>query len=338
MSHVAISLLGPFHVTRDGKPISHFATDTARALLAYLAMHSQAPCRRETLAGLLWPDEPEPDALRNLRQALSRLRQAIGDSAAHPTFLIGTPQTLQLNPDSDYWLDVAAFADAMSSTRRHAHRRLERCASCIGRLQEAVEWYRGDFLAEFSLSSVPLEEWLVVQREGLHHQALEALHCLAAHHEGQAEYEQALRYARRQIELEPWREVAHRQAMRALALGEQRDAALAQYETCLRVLAEELGVHPEAETTVLCQRIRDDEELQAGLAVPPHNLPAALTPFVGRERELAQIEECLQDPACRLLTLVGLGGIGKTRLALEAAMEQVNAFEHGVFFVPLASV
>jgi predicted ATPase len=72
-------------------------------------------------------------------------------------------------------------------------------------------------------------------------------------------------------------------------------------------------------------------------AVPPHhNLPAQLTPFVGRAALLAEIEQRLSDPSCRLLTLVGPGGSGKTRLALEAAARRLDDYEHGVFLVSLA--
>jgi predicted ATPase/class 3 adenylate cyclase len=69
-----------------------------------------------------------------------------------------------------------------------------------------------------------------------------------------------------------------------------------------------------------------------------HNLPLQPTPFVGRTEELASIAELLVDPACRLVTLVGPGGIGKTRLALQAAEQQIGQFEHGVFFVSLAPI
>jgi len=84
MSHLAISLLGTFQVTLDGNPVTRFRADTARALLAYLAMHAGVACRRDLLAGLLWPEQPEATAHQNLRQALSRLRAAIGDREADP--------------------------------------------------------------------------------------------------------------------------------------------------------------------------------------------------------------------------------------------------------------
>jgi predicted ATPase len=143
--------------------------------------------------------------------------------------------------------------------------------------------------------------------------------------------------ARRLLALEPWREEAHRQLMVLLARSGQRGAALKQFEACRRVLAEELATAPEPATVALAARLR------AGPQPVPHNLPPEPVPLVGREAELGQLAEHLRDPACRLLSLVGLGGSGKTRLALEAAHRLVDAagmatgaeFPDGVFLVPL---
>jgi len=340
MCRLEIRLLGPFQVHLDGQPITRFRADSVRALLAYLAMHRGLPLRRDALAGLLWSDEPDKVARDNLRQVLSLLRTAIGDRQAIPPYLLISRAMVAFNRESDYWLDVDAFSEAMVTTQAHPHRQLETCAACASRLAEAVSLYRGDLLAGFSLSSALFEEWMVVERERLHGQALQALTRLAAYHEGCAAYEEAGRYARRALALEPWREEAHRVLMRALALSGQRSAALAQYETCRDVLREELGVEPSEETSALYERIRDGQDL-SGFLKPDRsaglsNLPAQLTPFIGRQRELAKVAERLADPNCRLLTLVGPGGSGKTRLALEAAARQLGNYEHGVFFVSLA--
>jgi DNA-binding SARP family transcriptional activator/Tfp pilus assembly protein PilF len=338
MNRLAVSLLGSFQVTLNEDAIARFGVKAARALLAYLVLHAQAPCRREALAGLLWPDQPERTALQNLRQALSWLRKAIGDQMADPPFLNIDRETIQFNPESDYWLDVAAFEELIVTCASHDHRRVETCTPCMRRLQEAVALYRGDFMSGFSLPSASFEDWLVAERERLHRLALDVLRDLAACCEQCGEYEQAMRCARRQIELEPWREEAHRQLMRVLALDGQRGAALAQYEACRRALAEELDVEPAEETTALYEGIRDGAELHVLSFLPPHNLPASLTPFVGREGDLAEIAGHLQDPGCRLLTLVGPGGIGKTRLALEAARGEIVNYDHGVFYVSLAAL
>jgi hypothetical protein len=147
------------------------------------------------------------------------------------------------------------------------------------------------------------------------------------------------------VALDPWREETHRQLMRLYVLNGERSAALSQYESCRRLLQQELAVEPGAETTTLYEQIRDATDLAplstTQLALPAvrnHNLPASPTGFVGREAELAEIGGLLNGDSCRLLTLTGPGGSGKTRLALQAAAEQVDTFVDGVYFVALASL
>ena len=113
----------------------------------------------------------------------------------------------------------------------------------------------------------------------------------------------------------------------------QRSAALRQYRECARILDEEMGLAPDAETTALYEQIRAGLPAAGGVlwslprpgAAARHNLPAQTTPFVGREEELEEVRARLQDPACRLLTLLGPGGVGKTRLALQAAARLLPA-------------
>ncbi|MFL7810020.1 MAG: tetratricopeptide repeat protein, partial [Anaerolineae bacterium] len=144
----------------------------------------------------------------------------------------------------------------------------------------------------------------------------------------------------RQVQMDPWREEAHRQLMHLLALTGQRSAALAQYEACRRALADELAVEPTAETQALYQTILAEKPTDEGTAGTPalYNLPSTGTAFVGREKELAEIADLLANPDCRLVTLFGPGGIGKTRLALQAAADHLGAFSDGIAFVPLAPV
>ena len=177
--------------------------------------------------------------------------------------------------------------------------------------------YRGDFLAQLSsVDSAPFEEWLVVKREALHQRAVEALAHLAHYHERWGDAARARQLLTRQIELEPWDETAHAHLMRLLAQAGQRSAALAQYEICRRVLVEQFGVKPTAPTTQkLYEQIRDGLEPAAVSVTRSLDLPIAATRLIGRDAELIDLTDLLADPARRLITLVGPGGIGKTRLA-----------------------
>lgn len=257
MAHLSLSLLGPFQVTLAGESVTTFESNKVRALLAYLVVEADRPHRRDSLAGLLWPDWPDRAARINLRNALANLRKAIGDRQAKPPFLLITRDTIQFNSASDHWLDVTAFTNLTG-------------LGDLSGLEKAVALYRGSFLEGFSLKdSSAFEDWSLLTRERLHRQALTALHRLAGYYEQRGEYERACEVAWRQVELEPWQEEAHQQLMRLLALSDQRSAALAQYETCRRLLAEELGVEPAEETTRLYEQIRNDE-----LKGPP-GMPAA---------------------------------------------------------------
>lgn len=345
MANLTLGLLGSLQVMVANAAPASFESDKARALLAYLTVESGQPHRRESLVGLLWPDCPEDIARRNLRQTLYNLRQAIGDHLAKPPYLLITRDEIQFNTLSDHNLDVAAFNMLLAATEAHPHAELDLCEACAARLRQAVALYRGKFLQEFFLeNSAEFEEWALVQREELNRHALDALAHLANYHEQRGDYEEARGLGLRQLQLEPWREEAHRQVMRTLALSGQRSEALAQYENCRRVLAKELGVEPSAQTRELYDQIKRGEPglvESAARPVPAWTLPAfpvQPTPFIGRERELAKLAQLLTDPECRLLTLVGPGGIGKTRLALEVGTHVREKFADGAAFVALAPI
>ncbi|MBE9508874.1 MAG: tetratricopeptide repeat protein, partial [Chloroflexi bacterium] len=315
-----LRLLGTVQVERDGEPVRGFRSRKALALLGYLAVQGQ-PVPRERLVDLFWGDKPEARGRANLSWVLRRI------STLLPGCLQADRHTVQFqraapsagSGQAAYWLDIEAFEELGAQGE-------------VVSLAAAAELYRGEFLEGLYLGGcAEFEIWVVGERERWRQRVAWMLGELVAHHSRRGEYEQALRFARRLLTLEPWREETHRQVMRLLARSGQRGAALAQYETCRRILAEELGVEPTEETMALYGRIRNGAS-----PFPPHNLPAPLTPFIGREAELVAIKDRLQDPDCRLLTLVGPGGSGKTRLALEAAAAQIDDFEDGVFFVSLA--
>jgi predicted ATPase/DNA-binding SARP family transcriptional activator len=342
MPSLSLSLLGPLQVLLDGVSVTSFATDKTRALLVYLAVEADHPHRRDTLAGLLWPDQPEKKARQSLRQTLSYLRQALGeDGNRDAPFLLVKRETIQFNPDCSYQIDVSTFTALVEACNQHRHRRPELCLPCLRRFAEMIELYRGEFLDQFFLDNSEIfEEWATLKREWLHREAVEALLHLADHCERRGDYRKARQYARQQVSMEPWREKAHCQLMRLLALDGQRSAALAQYEICSRTLAEELGVEPTAETRALYETIHAQEQGSEGVeeTIPSHKLPISSTAFVGREKELVEVSDLVANPDCRLLTLFGPGGIGKTRLALQVAADHLGVFEDGIAFASLAPI
>jgi len=343
MARLSILSLGPLQITLGDNPVAGFASDKARALLAYLVIEADRPHPRESLAGLLWPEFPEERARQSLSQALSNVRHVIGDRDEHQVvpFLDITRQALRFNPASDYWLDVERFTALpdLRTLMTDPHQALRR-------LEEAAAVYRGAFLEGLSFGDSPaFEEWMLIQREHLHRLMQHTLTRLVAGYTQQGNLDRALDYAWRQVDLDPWREEAHRQVMRLLAQTGQRAAALAHYTTCCAILRKDLDVDPEAETVSLYETIkRGTVKVHAGRATtlqppgeppPKHNLPAQLMPLIGKEAELAALRARLQDPACRLLTLTGIGGIGKTRIALEAAASVLSDFADGVYFISL---
>ncbi|MCL4860140.1 MAG: tetratricopeptide repeat protein [Caldilineaceae bacterium] len=364
MGLISLTFLGAFAVSTATGLISGFRTDKVRALLAYLALEGARPQRRERLAALLWPENDHATALANLRLTLHRLRQTLNAAApglaATLLTITRSAVTFQIPVGQ---VDVLRFQQLLSECEAHTHDDLHRCDPCVAQLQEAVELYRGELLAGFSLADAPgFEEWLLLRRETLHHLGMLAIHHLAAAYETQGDLERALSCAQRKLALDLYREETHRQVMRLLARSGYTSQALAQYETCRRLLRNEVGVEPDAETIALAEQIRrgkiDKDSGRKGrpspltidhspfiihqISPPLHNLPYSLPPLVGRAEQLQQLRNWVGEPTQRLVTIVGMGGMGKTRLAL-ALMEQLVAetpepFADGVWFVPLVGV
>lgn len=353
MATLALGLLGPPLITLNNAPLGGFESDKVRALLFYLAAEAGRPHRRLALDELLWPERPERSALLNLNQALANLRRIVGDREAVVPLILATRESLQLNPAAPCAIDLAEFRALLATCAAHTHRSAASCAPCAERLARAAALYRGPFLDQFAPRGSPaFDEWAGLTREQLGRQAADALEQLAAFHERAGALSSALAAAQRHVELEPWDEAAHRRLMRLLAADGQRGAALAHYARLTETLETDLGITPEAETEALYEQIRQQEPLAGAGATPApgdrqpapspiaplHELPAPPTPFIGRADELALLGERLNEPGCRLLSIVGLGGCGKTRLALEAAGRYGSAFADGAHFVGLAGV
>ncbi|MFN8440642.1 MAG: BTAD domain-containing putative transcriptional regulator [Caldilineaceae bacterium] len=362
MSILQIRLFGPGQLRAASGQIVQVQARKELAALAYLLLEGGQAQSRDLLQALLWGDLNTESARNNLRVALSRLQSLIGpteNTTATPKLLQTSRIDVQLNPAAPIWVDVTVFLELLAKTRHHEHASRSACLPCFQTLQKAVELYQAEFLAGFALADSPaFEEWLFLQRERLHVLVSDAYRDLAAYAETTEDWRGARSYAQRQIELDPLCEPAYRQQMRLLIRQGERSAALAVFERCRQQLYEELGLDPEAETLALHMQILTAEGALNAPVISPlpmaQNVPSAvstmpttlvssplpqqLTSFIGREQELEEIHALLRAGSSRLISLVGPGGIGKTRLALQVAGVTQYLFANGVHFVPLAGV
>lgn len=313
MITLSLKLLGSLRVERDDEAtLPHFRSLKSMALLGYLAAESR-PIMRNHLASLFWDNESPTGARRELRRVLYNL------STLLPGCFQADRRTIHFVPTPECWLDIAHFEI------------LQRQGDPSS-LRAAADLYQGELMEGFYLDDCPeFETWLLAKRERWRQKVSQVLQKLVTHYVQQNEYEESINFAQQLLALEPWQEEMHRQLMRLLARRGCFSTALAQYQTCRRILAKELKVEPALET----QRLY--EQIKAAASLPRHNLPIPSTPFLGRKRELAAIGRLLANPGCRLLTITGPGGIGKTRLALQVATMKVDAFLNGVAFIPLAA-
>ena len=360
-----VFLFGLPRLVRNGEGVTVGRKKTL-AMLAYLTVTGQIHSR-DILATLFFPENDAQSARANLRREIYWLGQALGKQ-----ILSVDREKAGIHQPSLIWADVLSFQEKLNFSRTHTHQS-EDCVECHTALAEAVNLYRGDFLAGFGLPDSPeFEDWQFFQSEQLRQGLSEALQNLAGWHIREGEFERAIEYTRQWLAIDLLNEAVHQQLIELYAWSGQPAAAMRQYQECVRLLDEELGLEPDPETTKLYEAARRRElnppwaenlaqkngdtiyeqqhqnadSNQAGGATTGYfeipDLPEDLTPFIGRQRELEALLQKLSQPEVRLVTIVGLGGMGKTRLALEAAREcskrNLERFSGGVVFVPLAGV
>ena len=319
MDKLGIFTLGPLQLTRGNVPLVGFLSDKVRALLIYLAVEQKRPLRRETLAALLWPEQPESKARANLRRALANLRQVIDDKNGR--YLHITRQTLQFNAASDSFVDAVQFQQLLNDSE-----------PTLAQMEKAVVLVNGRFLSGFSINdSIAFEEWALLKREEIQRQFLHSLNRLTAYYESHHQPQTAVHYAWRQVNTEPWYEPGQRQLLRLLSLTQQRAAALAHYEQFEKELWTELAIEPEPATRHLYEEIRDEHEETAVPSQPPAFLAEprtiAAAPFVARARELAQLDDYWQTAVAgqgQVVFVTGEAGSGKT-LLLQQFAQQVQS-------------
>ena len=330
-----ISLLGGVTITQNGTAVSGFASRKVEALLVYLVCNPR-PHARDVLATLLWPNNDQTRALANLSVALTSLRKQLD------AYLLTERHTVAFNTETAFQLDTAVFQQAIAQAKETQQQNRSLNRTRAAQLATAVTLYQGDFLTGFSVRDAPeFEAWALLEQEHLRQLFLTALTDLTTFHQQRGQIEESIRYARQLLAVDPLQENIQRHLMTLFMQDSQRAAALAQYEQCVRVLEDELGVEPDEETTALYEQMAanewrvEDKPSPHPSASAHHNLSPTTTPFVGREAELAHIDEWLDGVNGRLLTIIGPGGMGKSRLAQEAARTHLGEFADGVYYVSL---
>lgn len=321
-----IRLLGPFDARIDGVPLSRVRTRKGLHLLALLALRHCREVQREWLAASLWPDSDVEKGAYNLRRALSDLRAALGPAGDYLT----TPafHTLCLDGHGRVSVDLSRF-DALCHSAK------------LESLREAAELYRGQLLEGWN------EEWALGDRNARQQAWMRALSLLAGEAESRAAWDESARWLRRALSEDPFDERAQRNLMEALARSGSHAAATLAYREFRAFLRREINAEPAAETTALYQRLQREARgakkptpVPASAAKPErpraNGLPVLLTSFVGREGERRDVKALLAKS--RLLTLVGTGGCGKTRLALQVASEIEAAYIGGVWWLEFAAL
>ena len=286
------------------------------ALAAYLMVNRKS-YSREHLAALLWPESNRARA--SLRQALSLMASSLGRF-----WFSSDREQVGFVPHKSLWVDVTAFETLT-------------VGSCLGALEQAVQLYGGGFLdGLYPGESSGFQEWQLERGRQLARRYLLALEELSRGHMGAGHLEKAVEYASAWVDADPFNEGAHRCLIRLFGGSGRRDLARCQYEKCLGLLDKELGVAPEPRTSALIQDIFSTAQPKPSL---DHSvMPPSAFPLVGRDGEMKSILSLLDQGALRLLNIVGPGGIGKTRLAMEVTRQLEGGFRDGVFFISLAKV
>ncbi|MHB8629412.1 MAG: AfsR/SARP family transcriptional regulator [Aggregatilineales bacterium] len=328
-SELQLITLGGLDIRLFGQPAPKLMSRKVEALLIYLAANPYSH-PREVLSETFWNNQPQDRSLTYLRTALANLNKHF------PSFLDITRQTIRIKSDSAYWLDLTKLHSALNTADQWIGRHQRFSVSAATALIESLSQYRGRFLQGVSLRDAPgIEDWIASENTRLNTRLLQAYRRLGEYALAHAASNMGVLHLQRALELDPLDEESHRLLMRLYYQSGNRSAAIAQYEGCRRLLETELNIALSPETHSIYQEICAQKAIQL-IAKPIINtLPLPATPFVERVGVLTALAGLINNPECRLLTLTGLGGVGKTRLAIEMARHYETQYTDGVLYASL---
>ena len=299
--------MGPPKVEWDGRPLP-IPRRQVRALLYHLAARLQ-PIPREHLCFLFWPDTLDSTSRRNLSHLLTHLRRTLPS----PEVLLTQSDRVGLDPQQ-VWSDVVSFDRLCTISRR------------VETLQQAVDLYRGPFLAGFSLPSSPeFEAWITREQRAWERLYLQALADLMEQHAARGERDAAIACAQRYLATDDLAEDVHRRLISLYADIGDRNLALRQFERCAAALERELGVRPLPATRAVYQAVLEDRRPPPKRTTPRFTwttLPSLDVPLVGRDEAWRRLEQAYAHARAgqgRAILISGEPGIGKSRLMQDFA-------------------
>lgn len=335
-----IKTLGGLSITQNGRPLTRLASRKTEALLVYLAC-TRREISRELLAEMLWDDRTQQQAMANLRVVLSSLRKE-----ASP-FVIINRKMAAINPNTKMTIDAIQLEQAGTAALKQNGIQTAQQAK---ELNQALDRYKGDFLAGFFLPEASgFENWVATETERLRQLTIDSYLVLNRWYMDRQDYVSAVASATRLVHLDPLTEIGHRHLIESLARSDHRVKALAQYEHYCQILKDELGIEPDLHTKALYKEIKANalQIKTAPVVMDPqkkqikHNLPTQTTPFFGRDLEIAELSDLILKPTVRMITITGIGGTGKTRLAAMVAKNQLHLheplFTDGIYCVAMAA-
>ena len=315
-------ILGPVGAVADGRSLP-LGAPKQRALLALLLLNANEVVSRERAFDCLWGDRPPERATNALQVYVYGLRKTLG---ADRIVTIGTGYLIQIEDDE---LDLTRFEQLVDEGRSALD--AGHVPQAVELLDEAAALWRGEPLAGLGTDAFHERdrEHLAELRLETFELRLDAQLALGRHDAVVAELQMLVRS-------HPYRERFHAQLMLALYRCDRQADALEAFQSARRTLSDELGVEPSLRLRELERAIlRHDPSLRIERAAEA-KLPRPLSALVGRRLEVAAVCAALREPAGRLVTLTGPGGVGKTRLAIEVASELASEMSGGACFVELA--
>lgn len=328
-----IRFLGGFELIYKDESIANAISKRLQSLLAYLVLHRHTPQSRQQVAFLLWPNSSEGQARTNLRRSLHALRHVFPDVEQ---FIAIKAKSLQWRSNTPCWLDIEAFERVFQP---EAHEPEHPPILISNVLEEAISLYKGKLLPNC------YEEWIEPERDRLHQLYIQAHMNLMQSLHAQQEHTKVIRYAQQLLHLDPLSETAFIHLIESHAASGDRTHAFQAYHHYMTILREELGLDPSQSIQDLYQRLLKEpeslmqlEDLGADHTNPPISsvIPSEATAvthqlrcdwgnapdvsfFYGRTQELAILEQWIVVDQCRVIILLGLGGIGKTSLSVKLA-------------------